>query len=680
MKKRNFFFSAAPVLGAVVLACGLAVGAATPRKAEVKPVHAQAAAEQADLARFKLRYVVGTGASLSATASKLTYTGGWNSNFAVTDQFNTLSKSYSLKAHIEAPTWVNGGDDYFGAAIYYDADNYITFLLKWNNDCATSIADGVWLNKVNGSTNGVYASAKQGGAWEDRGEFLDVWTDWSGWSETQDGANVNLRDNSRILLNEGFDLTLNVDRVTHLGRLGDKISVKIDATAADGVTPKSFYSPSYIVDAATNPKGTGELKFATINPQIGYVTNKSNIEISDVEFTDNAAVQHNAKFETIGENMACDVRVDLDRNALAYRSNALFADYAFTFDLPTASDETLVFSADLDGTSGITADTGVGFFYWLDNLNYVMMYVKWDGTRNAPAEVVTVAVVNGNNGGDIAAAQIARDPWDPYADKGFWTSHFSDYSGFATDAGYVCGYDGNFNSMRSETDTVTLQTGFNLALIRARRTYASRLADTFQIKITGNGLDGKVHNWYTPIYAFDGFTYPKGAAEASAAINKAPVLGFLNYNVGTVEYSNIRFNGGEVQVDLTDRQYVRNFSKDALEMNTIPTTDHSDTGHCRAVWTSVKTAYNALTADQKALLMTDVEFADAKARLEAWATANGETINSTTYIIASNPTSKTFDDSNINKGNNAILIVCVIAAISVASLLVLVLLKKKLHK
>ncbi len=57
MKKRNFFFSAAPILGAVVLACGLAVGAATPRKAEVKPVRAQAAAEQADLARFKLRCV-----------------------------------------------------------------------------------------------------------------------------------------------------------------------------------------------------------------------------------------------------------------------------------------------------------------------------------------------------------------------------------------------------------------------------------------------------------------------------------------------------------------------------------------------------------------------------------------------------------------------------------------------
>jgi len=59
----------------------------------------------------------------------------------------------------------------------------------------------------------------------------------------------------------------------------------------------------------------------------------------------------------------------------------------------------------------------------------------------------------------------------------------------------------------------------------------------------------------------------------------------------------------------------------------------SDTpNQCLTLYGPAKTAYNALTADQKALFVQNEMFTAAKNRLQAWATANGDTINASNSL------------------------------------------------
>ena len=659
MKKRNIFIVATSFLSAMALSFGL--GLEVKGESKASPVHAEEVSAT-DYSRFRLRK--GSDGSIVAGADKITYTGAWDSNFCVTDQFNTYSTDYSLKAHLYSATSTR-----LGFVIYQDADNYITFYLEWGSNNAPDAAS--FSCHVNGAWENVYDSSKQGGAYTTRGTWETIWTDGGGWSETQDGANVNLRTDAKILLSIGFDVTLHVVRKVHLGRLADVITMKIDAFAADGVTPKTFYSPSYALDALTNPKGAGEVKFASMNPQIGFYSDKAGNEISEIEFTDHAAKDHAAKLETIGD---AEMEIDLLNNAVDYRSTAEYSGFAAAYGLPTSSTEKFVVSADVSSlTVGDTGGMEIGFTYFLDFSNYMYIYFYWNGALGGPEAFRMGGFAKGQVAGE---AQYARDPWDSYKDQVLPMNVWSDFEGFVTDSTYPCGTDSNWNLARDEYDSVIPTSGINVALYRARRTYSNRLVDTFTLRLTGNGKDGKVHNWYSPIIAYDGYTYPKGGAEASSVINTAPLVGLYAAGVGSsLTFSNMRFNGGEVALSLTDRQIVREFCADDLLMGTIPTSETSDTGYCKTVIDDVIDDWDALTEEQQELLLNDAEFAEAEARFEAWLKASGKKLDVDNSVINAN-----FIGLKTFSANYLPIIITVIVATSALALGTFLLTKKRKNK
>lgn len=68
---------------------------------------------------------------------------------------------------------------------------------------------------------------------------------------------------------------------------------------------------------------------------------------------------------------------------------------------------------------------------------------------------------------------------------------------------------------------------------------------------------------------------------------------------------------------------------------TDPNYTGEGTGKCISdgTYAAAKTAYNALSEYQRGLFNTEAQFTDAKARLLAWAAANGDVINTSTYAL-----------------------------------------------
>ncbi len=133
----------------------------------------------------------------------------------------------------------------------------------------------------------------------------------------------------------------------------------------------------------------------------------------------------------------------------------------------------------------------------------------------------------------------------------------------------------------------------------------------------------------------------------------------------------------------TDAEVVDQFVGIQLhfDVDVISTDDNRDTGNCRGengYYALAKAVYLTFTSSQKTLFRTG-DYENARARFSAWAAANGETYNPSTGAISSSVYNNG-DNLNAHSGNNMVLIISVITAISVASLLVLIVLKKRHHK
>ena len=103
----------------------------------------------------------------------------------------------------------------------------------------------------------------------------------------------------------------------------------------------------------------------------------------------------------------------------------------------------------------------------------------------------------------------------------------------------------------------------------------------------------------------------------------------------------------------------------------------ADEEQCLSLYAGAKAAYEALTVEEKALFNHEDAYASARARLSAWASANGETFDATTGTFTSN----THNFNNLDK-NNTIAISIVIGAIALISIVgvVLTIRKRKYSK
>lgn len=125
------------------------------------------------------------------------------------------------------------------------------------------------------------------------------------------------------------------------------------------------------------------------------------------------------------------------------------------------------------------------------------------------------------------------------------------------------------------------------------------------------------------------------------------------------------------------------FSNRALHMDTIPTSDVSETDACKGAsgyYAKAKAYYNNyLVQSQRVTFATDGAYANQRARFIAWAAANGETIsfNGSTgaIVVASNMNIL----APVSKNNNIYVIIIIGSLVALSSLFILMVLKKKKH-
>ena len=500
--------------------------------------------QDVDVGDFALVYKANDLANLRIDTVNQTLTshGAWDSSFVSTAKLESDATSYSIKAHVSG-TNSYSTDGGIGFNIYFNNENYFTFYMAFrNNEVAHSITEGVFLSHVNGQWDNVWQYAKyQVGGFITARTFTDIWSDYGGWGKGTDRdhfSTSNLRGNSYIGPDKGFDMTMYVDRTTYNGRLVDVLQMQVDAFEMDGYTPATFYTPKYAVDAITNPKGAGERIYAHLKPKIGFWNNgMDDVVYSNIEFKHNKpkAEAKKHKLEIIGTEPETFIQNAVD-GSFTYKNDNAF-NSAFVY--PTGVDMSgsrIDLSATVSGTTGDVNDATVGFGVYYDNDNYMSIYVRWNGSGTIDGVHILTTV----NGSDTSSYQGARIPWDTtYESPASFKDLWSDNSGFITDFEFPCGIDDNFNHFKTQS-AITIATGFDLNLSICRAYYLGREIDVYQIGITAEGTDNKVHTWYSPCWASDAYTYPNGSEEQSPFINTTPKVCYYAHGAGEITFSNLK--------------------------------------------------------------------------------------------------------------------------------------------
>ncbi len=500
---------------------------------------------KADVSQFRSTNG-GASCTIDEENETVSTTGGWESGFLSTNQFDTMTGSYYLKAHVSG-TIEDSPDSASGFNLYFNNENFLNFYLHWmSGNWTGSIASAVFLVHVDGQYQNAYESAiLPNGVFQLRGNFTDCWTDYGGWTVGEDrdgGASVNLRtEGSVILLKKGFDITLYVDRTTYRERLVDVMQLRVDAYAGDGTTPMSFFTPKYAVDAYTCPKGV-ESPYAQTKPLIGFWNyNAGNVTYSNIEFGHKPyEKQSTATFSSVGMDPK-KAQVRNDDNSIAYE-NENFNTGFYLADNVTLPSPRADFRAHAKGSIGDVAKATIGYSFYYDPKNYLLLFLQWDGTSGTVDGFHVLATVDGETKN---VYQGARNPWDAFATISEFKDMWSDHDGFITDCEVPCGIDDNFNHFRSES-AITLETGFDVGVIRSRSVFRSKTVDNYQMYVVAEGKDGKTHTWYTPLWCMDAFTYPNGREEASPWIDKTPTLGLYSYQAGEIAFTDLRLNGASL--------------------------------------------------------------------------------------------------------------------------------------
>ena len=127
-------------------------------------------------------------------------------------------------------------------------------------------------------------------------------------------------------------------------------------------------------------------------------------------------------------------------------------------------------------------------------------------------------------------------------------------------------------------------------------------------------------------------------------------------------------------VSLSGYQQALDFANEYLFMDTVPTTDQSSTANCATNYAAAVAAFNNLYDEGRLSFLTLADFQNARDRLSAWATANGQTFD---------PAAGTFSSNRyqiIPTKQNAAIIIAVSAFTAIASVLAFVLIKRAVAK
>ena len=126
-------------------------------------------------------------------------------------------------------------------------------------------------------------------------------------------------------------------------------------------------------------------------------------------------------------------------------------------------------------------------------------------------------------------------------------------------------------------------------------------------------------------------------------------------------------------VALSGYQQALDFANEYLFMDTVPTTDKSETAQCATNYADAKSAFAALTDEALESFLGDDDFADARERLAAWATANSETFDPSDGSFSS----VSFFNYTRNTSDMTVAVLIIVASISISIICSTLFLKKK---
>lgn len=146
------------------------------------------------------------------------------------------------------------------------------------------------------------------------------------------------------------------------------------------------------------------------------------------------------------------------------------------------------------------------------------------------------------------------------------------------------------------------------------------------------------------------------------------VMKLFKFN-GTFFVTNLRFDANEYNAALNSLVY------DSLKMYSYRT----ESGTCTEYYAGAKAAYEALTDSEKGIFNTDAAYGSARARLTAWALANGEVFDPISGTFTAN--THGINATSLDKNNVVVIsvVICAIALISAAGVM-LVIKKRKYNK
>lgn len=626
------------VFSSLILFSFLSVAlASTPTSKETISVRAASEtpiAQRADLNRFRIR----RDASQTPTVDgdTISFTGGWHSNYLVTDEFNTLSTDYTLSADFIVNDYTysaDDGDDWFGFVVYFDNEktnegttdnaNYLVYLFK--ND-STFESNGFIANYVFAMVNGKYISSTNFAVgtndWQpNSGEWtMEMWSDatYSSSGTNQATENIRLLSN-KFRVDQGFNIALRVQRTEHNGKLADVLSTTIEKNG------NKYYSKTIALDAftesSTHRKNT--------KPQIGFACSSLNnpLALSNVQFTDHAATE---RYSGLSFDEGAGSTTN---NAIEMNGNQ--SNYVYFNDLPTTS-ERMTLSMSVD-TEGQNEKSSIGFIYKYDAENYITMDLRWDGWSETVTDLNNIPTTTNHYIKASSGGEAAYSPFDNLDATKINTQlqKYLDYGGVSTDSSLPCSYDNNFNNfvlpVKSVVDEVETITDFGtgeaedvrlfdmkIAFSKIRQTYRGETVDIFQIQITDSSnkkvAGGRIYNWYTCPLAVTSFVDKTETPKIGLFVNNA----VSDYSV-TV--NNIKFNGGNLTVgDSSIATLI-----DALHMS------ETTVGQCETLYEDARTAFDALPQEGKTAFWTLDEYTAAADRLRAWAAYHNEVLDSDPY-------------------------------------------------
>ena len=275
--------------------------------------------------------------------------------------------------------------------------------------------------------------------------------------------------------------------------------------------------------------------------------------VNEIQTTYNVTRADVNKFKLLGKNPNLSSSIEIDENEETLKVVGSWdSAFAGTYQFDTTASSYYLKAHCYNANQGDSNDGIVGFNFYYNNITTFNIYLHWM-SANWTGSIASMTVLAHNAGADRNIYEYTILPSGGYdiprysnGSASEWLDCWTDYGGWTTGTDRNNGAKTN---MRTSGSTILLNKGFDMTLYVDRMTHNNRLVDVMQLQIDAYESDGVTpKTFFTPKYAFDMFTCPKG--EESPFKNIKPHIGFWNYNVGEVTYSNIEFGSNKTTSEI----------------------------------------------------------------------------------------------------------------------------------